>query len=79
VLLIGATGPVDPEKRRPWIDWVHTARDQGALVRGYVKWDDQPTSPAEAREAIVRARWISEAAPAGPVYINLDAGRWARA
>ena len=74
VLLIGATGPVDPEKRRPWIDWVHTARDQGALVRGYVKWDDQPVSPAAAREAIVRARWIAEAAPQGPVYVNLDAG-----
>ncbi len=74
VLLIGATGPVDPEKRRPWIDWVHTARDQGALVRGYVKWDDQPASPAAAREAVVRAHWIAEVAPQGPVYVNLDAG-----
>jgi thiamine pyrophosphate-dependent acetolactate synthase large subunit-like protein len=74
LLLIGATGPVDPEKRRPWIDWIHTARDQGALVRGYVKWDDQPASPAAAREAIVRAHWVAEAAPQGPVYVNLDAG-----
>src|SRR5215470_12481045 len=74
VLLIGATGPVDAEKRRPWIDWIHTARDQGALVRGYVKWDDQPASPAAAREALVRAKWIAETAPQGPVYVNLDAG-----
>ena len=74
VLLIGATGPVDPELRRPWIDWVHTARDQGALVRGFVKWDDQPVSAAAAREAVVRARWIAEMAPQGPVYVNLDAG-----
>jgi thiamine pyrophosphate-dependent acetolactate synthase large subunit-like protein len=74
VLLIGATGPVDAAKRRPWIDWIHTARDQGALVRGYTKWDDQPTSPAAAREAIVRAKWIAETAPRGPVYVNLDAG-----
>jgi thiamine pyrophosphate-dependent acetolactate synthase large subunit-like protein len=73
VLLIGATGPVDAEKRRPWIDWIHTARDQGALVRGYVKWDDQPASPAAAREALVRAKWIAETAPQGPVYVNLDA------
>jgi thiamine pyrophosphate-dependent acetolactate synthase large subunit-like protein len=73
VLLIGATGPVDAEKRRPWIDWIHTARDQGALVRGYVKWDDQPASPAAAREALVRAKWLAETAPQGPVYINLDA------
>ena len=74
VLLIGATGPVDAEKRRPWIDWIHTARDQGALVRGYAKWDDQPASPAAAREALVRAKWIAETAPQGPVYVNLDAG-----
>src|SRR6186713_1610097 len=74
VLLIGATGPVDAAKRRPWIDWIHTARDQGALVRGYAKWDDQPASPAAAREALVRAKWIAETAPQGPVYVNLDAG-----
>jgi len=74
VVLIGATGPVDPEKRRPWIDWIHTARDQGALVRGYVKWDDQPASAAAARDAVVRGKWIAEAAPQGPVYLNLDAG-----
>jgi thiamine pyrophosphate-dependent acetolactate synthase large subunit-like protein len=74
VLLLGATGPVDAAKRRPWIDWIHTARDQGALVRGYTKWDDQPASPAAAREALVRARWLAETAPAAPVYVNLDAG-----
>src|SRR6267378_4084209 len=32
VLLLGATGPVDAVKRRPWIDWIHTAADQAALV-----------------------------------------------
>jgi acetolactate synthase I/II/III large subunit len=74
LLLVGATGPVDADKRRPWIDWIHTARDQGALVRGYVKWDDQPASPAATREALVRAKWIAETAPRGPVYVNLDAG-----
>src|ERR1700756_2333471 len=74
MMVLGATGPVDAEKRRPWIDWIHTARDQGALVRGYVKWDDQPASPAAAREALLRAKWLAEAAPQGPVYVNLDAG-----
>src|SRR5712691_7737068 len=29
ILILGATGPVDAAKRRPWIDWIHTARDQG--------------------------------------------------
>ena len=73
VVVLGATGPVDAMKRRPWIDWIHTARDQGALVRGYTKWDDQPASPGAAREAILRGTWIANTAPQGPVYINLDA------
>jgi thiamine pyrophosphate-dependent acetolactate synthase large subunit-like protein len=71
--VLGATGPVDAMKRRPWIDWIHTARDQGALVRGYTKWDDQPASPGAAREAILRGTWLANTAPQGPVYINLDA------
>ncbi len=74
MLVLGATGPVDAVERRPWIDWIHTARDQGALVRGYTKWDDQPASPGAAREALLRGTWITNTAPKGPVYINLDAG-----
>jgi thiamine pyrophosphate-dependent acetolactate synthase large subunit-like protein len=73
VVVLGATGPVDAVKRRPWIDWIHTARDQGSLIRGYTKWDDQPASPGAAREAILRGAWIANTAPQGPVYINLDA------
>ena len=42
VLILGATGPWDAAKRRPWIDWIHTSSDQGALVRNYTKWDNQP-------------------------------------
>src|SRR6202011_4296631 len=74
VVVLGATGPVDAVKRRPWIDWIHTAADQGAIVRNYTKWDDQPASPAAAREALIRATWIADTAPKGPAYINLDAG-----
>jgi thiamine pyrophosphate-dependent acetolactate synthase large subunit-like protein len=73
MVILGATGPVDAVKRRPWIDWIHTARDQGALVRGYTKWDDQPASPIAAREAVLRANWIANTAPRGPTYVNLDA------
>jgi thiamine pyrophosphate-dependent acetolactate synthase large subunit-like protein len=74
VIVLGATGPVDAAKRRPWIDWIHTAADQGAIVRNYTKWDDQPASPAAARESLYRAAWLANAAPQGPVYINFDAG-----
>jgi len=73
MVILGATGPIDAVKRRPWIDWIHTARDQGALVRGYTKWDDQPASPVAAREAVLRANWIANTAPRGPTYVNLDA------
>lgn len=72
VLVLGATGPVDAAKRRPWIDWIHTARDQGALVRGFVKWDDQPASIAAAYESLLRARQIAQTAPMGPVYVCFD-------
>src|SRR5688500_14593720 len=37
MLILGATGPWDAAKRRPWIDWIHTSADQGALVRDYTK------------------------------------------
>jgi thiamine pyrophosphate-dependent acetolactate synthase large subunit-like protein len=73
IVILGATGPVDAAKRRPWIDWIHTAADQGAIVRPYTKWDDQPASPAAARESLLRGAWLANTAPQGPVYINLDA------
>jgi thiamine pyrophosphate-dependent acetolactate synthase large subunit-like protein len=73
LLLLGATGPWDAAKRRPWIDWIHTASDQGALVRDYTKWDNQPGSVPAAIEALLRAAQIANTAPRGPVYINLDA------
>ena len=51
MVIFGATGPVDAHKRRPWIDWIHTAADQGAIIRNYIKWDDQPASPQAAVES----------------------------
>ncbi len=72
LLLLGATGPVDAAKRRPWIDWIHTAKDQAALVRDYTKWDDQPGSVPAAIEGILRAWQITQAAPRGPTYVVLD-------
>ena len=73
VLMLGATGPWDAARRRPWIDWIHTASDQGALVRDYTKWDNQPGSVPAAIEALLRGSQIAQTAPRGPVYINLDA------
>ena len=73
MLVLGATGPWDAARRRPWIDWIHTASDQGALVRDYTKWDNQPASVPAAYEALTRAVQIADTAPRGPTYVNLDA------
>jgi thiamine pyrophosphate-dependent acetolactate synthase large subunit-like protein len=73
MLLLGGVGPMDAVQRRPWVDWIHTARDLGALVRGYTKWDDQPSSVAAAQEAIVRAWQVTQTAPQAPVFVCLDA------
>ncbi len=72
VLVFGATGAVDAMKRRPWIEWIHTARDQGALVRHYTKWDDQPASVEAALESMARANILSQTMPQGPTYIVFD-------
>ena len=74
MFVLGATGPVAAEKRRPWIDWIHTSRDQGAYIRSIIKWDDQPTSPDALVELMMRANMLTRSAPTAPVYICLDAG-----
>jgi benzoylformate decarboxylase len=73
IVIFGATGPVDAHLRRPWVDWLHTSKDQAAIVRHYIKWDDQPVSPEAAVEAIYRANQIARTHPLGPVYVCLDA------
>jgi len=73
MVIIGATGPVNSTIRRPHIDWIHTAADQGGLIRDYIKWDDQPGSPEGVVEAIRKGKQIACTAPYGPVYICLDA------
>ena len=66
ILILGATGAVDTAVRRSWIDWNHTFRDQGALVRHYVKWDEQPASANAAIESVLRTYQRACTAPCGP-------------
>jgi thiamine pyrophosphate-dependent acetolactate synthase large subunit-like protein len=73
VLVLGATGPMAIEQRRPWIDWIHTALVQGQAVRDYVKWDDQPASHKSVVESFIRAHRIAMTEPRGPVYLCFDA------
>ena len=72
MLIIGATGAVDAARRRPWIEWIHTSRDQAAMIRPFVKWDDQPASVPAMTESILRAWSLTQAAPAAPTYVCLD-------
>jgi benzoylformate decarboxylase len=74
MIIFGATGPVDAHRRRPWIDWIHTSKDQASMIRNYTKWDDQPASAQAAVESVLRANQITRTPPYGPVYICLDAG-----
>ncbi|MDP2660301.1 MAG: thiamine pyrophosphate-binding protein [Dehalococcoidia bacterium] len=72
VLVMGGTGPMDTSRRRPWIDWVHTALVQGNLVRDFVKWDDQPYSVAAVPDSFIRGYRLAVTEPCGPVYLCFD-------
>ncbi len=73
MVIMGATGPVDAAKRRPWIDWIHTSADQASMVRDYLKWDDQPGSAEAIADSVLRATLMASTAPMGPTYVCLDA------
>src|SRR5206468_3322774 len=73
IFIIGATGPMDEGKRRPHIDWTHSALVQGNAVRDYVKWDYQPSSIDGVPESFARAYSIMTTEPQGPVYMCYDA------
>jgi thiamine pyrophosphate-dependent acetolactate synthase large subunit-like protein len=72
MIVLGGIGPLDSARRRTPIDWLHSVVDQGALVRPYVKWDDQPLSAKAAVESVLRGHQMATTAPKAPVYITLD-------
>ena len=72
VLVLGGTGPMDTTKRRPWIDWIHTALVQGNFVRDIVKLDDQPMSLGALSNSILRGYRVAMTEPKGPVYLCFD-------
>jgi thiamine pyrophosphate-dependent acetolactate synthase large subunit-like protein len=71
LLLLGGGGPVDAAHRRG-IDWLHSASTQAALVRDYVKWDDEPLSTSAVVDSVLRGYALAGSAPTGPVYVTLD-------
>ena len=53
VVMIGNITEAD--KRAPGAEWVHSAIDPAAIVRDFLKWDDQPQSLQHYAESTVRA------------------------
>lgn len=74
IFIMGATGPMDETKRRPRIDWTHTANVQGQAVRDYTKWDYQPNVVDGVPESFARAYGVMMTEPRGPIYMCYDAG-----
>ncbi len=74
VFIMGATGPMAEPKRRPFIDWIHTANVQGEAIRNFVKWDYQPTTVDGVPGAFARAYSVMMSARQGPIYMCYDAG-----
>src|ERR1700733_2094042 len=57
----------DANKRAPSVEWSHSAIDPAAMVRDFVKWDDQPESLPHYAESALRAYKIATTPPYGPV------------
>ena len=74
VFIIGATGPLAEPKRRPFIDWIHSANVQGEAIRHIVKWDYQPAAIDGVPDAFARAYSIMMSGRQGPIYMCYDAG-----
>ncbi len=74
ILVLGGSGPRDAALRRPWLDWVHTGLPQAALVREFVKWDDEPASLEALPDVLARGLRIAITRPSGPAYLSIDAG-----
>jgi acetolactate synthase-1/2/3 large subunit len=64
---------MDANKRGTGAEWLHAAIDPAALVRDFVKWDDQPASLQHFAESAVRAYKVATTPPMAPVMLSLDA------
>ena len=62
------------ELRRPGIEWNHSAQDPAAVVRDFVKFDDNPASLQHFAESSVRAYKIAMTPPTLPVLLVADGG-----
>ncbi len=71
-IMMFAGNGLDATKRRPGTEWYHSVQDAAAMVRDYVKWDDQPMSLQHFAESTVRAYKIANTSPKEPVLIMAE-------
>ena len=69
-ILVGNT--LDATLRRPGVEWAHSVQDAAAMVRDFIKWDDQPISLPHFAESAVRAYKIAMTPPMVPVLLVVD-------
>ena len=67
-----AGNSLDATERRPGVEWVHSVQDASAMVRDYIKWDDNPVSLPHFAESAVRAYRIAMSRPMAPVVLVAD-------
>jgi acetolactate synthase-1/2/3 large subunit len=64
---------LEASKRKPGVEWDHSVQDAAAMVRDYVKWDDQPISLTDFADSAARAYKIAMTPPMMPVLLVADA------
>src|ERR1700731_3229995 len=64
---------IEGDKRGPGGGGGDSGVDPAAIVRDFVKWDDQPASLQHFAESAVRAYKVATTPPMGPVLLSLDA------
>jgi thiamine pyrophosphate-dependent acetolactate synthase large subunit-like protein len=63
---------MDGATRANGVNSYHSAQDMAAMVRDYVKWDDEPASLGHFAESAVRAYKIAMTPPMAPVVLVVD-------
>ena len=71
---IMAGNSLDATLRRPGVEWAHSVQDAAAMVRDFIKWDDQPISLPHFAESAMRAYKVAMTPPTMPVLLVLDGG-----
>jgi len=71
ILIVGNN--LEAGKRKPGVEWDHSVQDAAAMVREYIKWDDQPISLTDFADSAARAYKIAMTPPMMPVVLVADA------